>query len=51
MNLLESEGYSFLFDYMHLTFLIGVIASYLYFRKYRVSLGGCLLYTSDAADE
>ena len=42
MNLLESEGYSFLFDYMHLTFLIGVIASYLYFRKYRVSLGGTL---------
>lgn len=42
MNLLESQGYSFLCDYIHLTFLIGVMVSYLYFRKYRVSIGGTL---------
>lgn len=34
--------YGFLTDYVHLTFLAGIVLGYLYFRRSRVSVGGTL---------
>ncbi len=36
------DSYNFLTDYVHLTFLVGIIISYLYFRERQISIGGSL---------
>jgi len=35
-------SYGFITDYVHLTFLLGLIVSYLYFRRRQISVGGSL---------
>lgn len=35
-------SYEFIVDYVHLTFLVGIVASVLYFRSRQISLGGSL---------
>ena len=34
--------YGFLTDYIHLSFLVGILLGYLYFRRRQISVGGSL---------
>ncbi|HIW90563.1 MAG TPA: poly-gamma-glutamate biosynthesis protein PgsC/CapC [Candidatus Corynebacterium avicola] len=42
MTYQDIGSYGFLTDYVHLTFLAGIIISYLYFRRKQISIGGSL---------